>query len=126
MAVAWVDVGQEKCVDLIDTNTRAAVPTVFFGHWGSGSTAPAVTQTALVTPNAESRASATTSQPAANTCRWAFTLTATAARTVVEAGVFDASSAGNMWLRATHGSLSLETSDQVSYTFDLVLKDSSE
>lgn len=123
----WTDKGQEKCIDLIDPATRGAVSSSFFGAWGSGATTPAVGDTALVTENPESRVACTVSQPAADTVRWVYSITSTAARTVQETGVFDASTVGNMWVRIVHGSLSLDAAgDIVTYTINLQLKDSSE
>ena len=126
MAIVWTDVGQAQGVDLLDPNTRGAVSTSYFGHWGSSATAPAVTQTTLVSANAESRAAATITQPAANKVLYSFTMVATGTRTVQEVGVFDASTNGNMILRGTHGSLTLETGSSVAYALGNTLKDSSE
>lgn len=126
MAIVWTDVGQAQAVDVLDPNTRAAVSTTYYGHWGSSATAPAVSQTALVSANAEARAAATVTQPAANKVLYSFTMTATGTRTVQEVGVFDANAAGNMILRGTHGSLTLETGSAVAYALGNTLKDSSE
>ncbi|MBN49976.1 MAG: hypothetical protein CMN85_10575 [Spongiibacteraceae bacterium] len=127
MATAvWVDDGQEQAIDLLNTATRGAVSTTYYGAWGSGATAAAVTDAALVSENAEARVATTESQPAANTWRNVFEITATGNRTVNEAGIFDASSTGTLILRGTHSTLNIETSDRVEYTFDLLLKDQSE
>lgn len=124
----WTDVGQAFAVDQLDANTATATPT-YYGAWGSGATTPAVGDTALVSENPEARTQITTgsqSQPAADTMQWSYTITATGTRTVQETGVFTALSGGNMHLRIVHGSLALETGDQVTYTPQLQLKDTSE
>lgn len=121
----YTDFAQQQTVDLIDTNTRAGTSTTFTIAWGSGNTAPAVTQTALTSENPETRVTANITQPATNTVRFVGTITATANRTVQEAGVFSAAGA-NMWLRGTHALLNIETGDRVEYTFDLLFKDVSE
>ena len=126
MAIVWSDVGQAQCVDLLDPATRGAVSTTYYGEWGSSATAPAVTQTALVSANAEARSATTNTQPAANKVLYSYTITATGTRTVQETGVFDASTVGNMILRGTHGSLTLESGSSVAYAVGLTLKDSSE
>lgn len=117
----WTDAGQAKTVDVMDTDGTAK-------HiaWGSGTTAAAVGQTALVSENAEARTAGTISQPAANTYRVSGSITATGTRVVEEVGLFDASSSGNMIVRATHGQLNLESGDVVTYTIDLAFADSSE
>lgn len=126
----WTDVGQAFAIDQLDKNTAVAAASFsYFGAWGSGSTTPAVGDTALVTENAEARtsiAAANMSQPAADTVRWVYTITATGTRTVQETGIFSASTAGNMHLRIVHGSLALESGDQVTYTVNLRLKDDTE
>lgn len=66
------------------------------------------------------------SQPATDTVRWTYVIVATGTRTVQETGIFSASTAGNMFVRIVHGSLALESGDQISYTVNLQLKDTSE
>lgn len=126
----WTDVGQAFAVDQLDKNTAVAAASFsYFGAWGSGSTTPAVGDTALVSENAESRtsiAAGAMSQPATDTVRWTYTIVATGTRTVQETGIFSASSAGNMHIRIVHGSLALESGDSVAYTVNLRLKDDSE
>lgn len=126
----WVDNGQAFAIDQLDKNTAVAAASFsYFGAWGSGSTTPAVGDTALVSENPEARTSipaGSMSQPAADTVRWTYLITATGSRTVQETGIFSASTTGTMYVRIVHGSLSLESGDTVSYTVNLRLKDSSE
>lgn len=122
----WTDAGQAWAVDVFDPATRGAQTDMKFVGWGSGTTAAAVTQTALVAANAEARTSGTVSQPAANQYQVVATIQATGARVVEEVAVFDAATAGNMGVRATHGQLNLESGDQVQYTLIISLADSSE
>lgn len=117
----FTDAGQAKAVDVLNADGSLK-----FVAWGSGATAAAVGQTALVAENAEARTAGTISQPSSNTYRVTGTITATAARVVEEVGLFDAASAGNLGLRATHGQLNLESGDQVTYTLDVTFADSSE
>lgn len=121
----WTDLGQNLTIDLLDPATRAGVTTTYTIAWGAGSTAPAVTQTGLVSENPETRVAATVSQPALDTIRFLGTITATGNRTVQEAGVFYAAGS-NMKLRGVHALLNIETGDRVEYTFDLRLKDNLE
>lgn len=128
VGVIWTNVGQGFAVDQLDDNTATATPT-YYGAWGSGSTTPAVGDTALVTENAEARTqilAASQSQPASDTFRWVYIIIATGTRTVQETGVFSASTAGDMYARIVHGSLALESGDQVTYTVNLQLKDTTE
>ena len=124
----WTDQGQAFAIDQLDDNTASATPTYFFA-WGSGSTTPAVGDTALVSENPEARTSipaGSQTQPATDTLRCVGTIVATGTRTVQEVGVFSASSAGNMYIRIVHGSLALESGDSVAYQINLRLKDDTE
>lgn len=124
--IVWTDNGQANAVDVLDPATRGAQVTTYYGSWGSGATAPAVTQTALVTENAEARVATTVSQPAANTLRHLWEVTATGNRVVNEFGVFTANAAGTLLIRGTLSTLNIETGDRVEFTVDLVFKDVSE
>ena len=124
----WTNVGQAFAIDQLDDNTASATPT-YYGAWGSGSTTPAVGDTALVSENAEARTQilvGSQTQPASDTIRWVYQITATGTRTVQETGIFSASAAGNLYIRIVHGSLALESGDSVTYTVNLQLKDVSE
>ncbi len=121
LSKVFSDAGQAKVVTVLNTDG-----TVKHIGWGSGTTAAAVGQTALVSANPESRTAGTISQPAANTHRVVGVIEATASRTVAEVGLFDAATNGNMAVRATHTSRSLVAGDQVRYTIDIVFADSSE
>lgn len=126
----WVDGGQAFAIDQLDKNTAvAAASFTYHGAWGSGSTTPAVGDTALVSENPESRTAipaGSMSQPATDTVRWVYSIVATGSRTVQETGIFNAATVGTMHVRIVHGSLALESGDQVTYTVNLRLKDSSE
>lgn len=126
----WTDNGQAFAIDQLDKNTAVAAASFsYFGAWGSGSTTPAVTDNALVSENPEARTSipaGSMSQPAADTVRFVYLIAATGSRTVQETGIFTASTVGNCHARIVHGSLSLESGDQVTYTVNLRLKDVSE
>lgn len=128
MATAiYTDAGQAHTTSRLLANTGS---TTYYVAWGSGSTAPAVTQTALITENPESRAgmdatfpTQVTTQSTNDTARFQGTITATGNRVVNEAGIFTASSAGTMLMRGTHATLNIETGDKVQYTFDLQFTD---
>ena len=123
-AAIFTNAGQAHATDRLTGN---AASTGYYIGWGSGATAPAVTQTALVTENAEARTAATvtrtTTESANDTVRFVGTITATGNRSVQEAAVFTAAAAGTMVLRGTHALLNIETGDRVEYTFDLQLAD---
>lgn len=129
MAQIVTNVGKAHWVDVFDPATRGAQTTTYYGAWGSGSGAPALTDTVL-TEHPESRVSTTVSQQTTSstgdTVRHVYEITATGNRTVNEAGVFTASTSGTLVYRGTHSTLNIETGDRVEYTFNDRVADSSE
>lgn len=137
MAVGQIftNLGQALVVDQLDKNTAVAGGSLtYFGAWGSSNTTPAVTDTATspFTQHPEARVSIAagamsqqTTQSTGDTIRWTYTITASGTRTVQETGVFDivTSGSGNLYVRIVHGSLALESGDQVSYTINLQFTD---
>ena len=93
--------------------------------WGTGSTAAAVTDTALTTEFApttsggrtvgtESRATTTVTN---DTYQVVGTVTATTAGTIAEAGLFDAVSTGNLLVHSVFTGVAVAIADSISFTF---------
>lgn len=88
---------------------------------GTGNTAEAVGDTALVT-EVETRATGTTTEGAsANIYRTVGTITATASRAIVEHGVFSASSSGTLLDRSVFSVINLANGDSIQFTYELTL-----
>ena len=90
-------------------------------HWGTGGTAAADTNTALQTPRAESRVAGTSTLQTTSTTNDTYqvvgTLTASGtAGAIVEAGLFDASTGGNLFLRATFDVINVSVGDSIQFT----------
>lgn len=91
---------------------------------GTGGTAEAATQTALVT-EVETRTSGTATQVTTTTTNDTYqvvgTVTATGARAVTESGLFDVitTSAGNMLTRALFSVINLAIGDSIQLTWQL-------
>lgn len=87
---------------------------------GGGSRTAAAADTALTT-EVETRTAGTgtrvTTTVTNDTHQEVGTVTATGSRTVNEAALFDASSAGNMYISATHADNGLSSGDSLQYTF---------
>lgn len=126
----WTDAGQAYAIDLLDVNTRSGLVTTYHGTWGASAQTPAVTDTALISENPEARTVigiGSQTQPAADTMRWTYIIVATGSRIVQETGVISTlTGVGILHVRIVHGSLTLESGDQVTYTVNLQLKDVSE
>lgn len=94
-----------------------------FVAWGTGSTAEAATQTALVTASAEARTTGTVTQQTTSVTNDTFQvvglITSLSNQTIQEVGLFDASSAGNMLIRALTGGQALNTNDTITFTVKL-------
>lgn len=95
--------------------------------WGTGTTTPDVTDTALQTEAApttaggrttgtESRATVTVANDAYQVSG---TITATGTVAITEYGQFDAASGGNMLIHAVHGAQNLSSGDAITYTSKL-------
>lgn len=129
MAVAgiWTNAGQGLIVDLIDSATRSGVSATFYLMTGSGSTAAAVTDTALVSENAETRVACAISQQASGqTCRFTATVTYTGARACEEVGVFSASTGGTLVGRGVFPIVNVQSGDEITWDIDLAFADASE
>lgn len=93
--------------------------------WGTGAGTSAVGDTTLFSESAqESRVACTTSQQTTtltnDTYQAVGTLTvATAAKTITNAGLFDASSAGNMLMKTDFTGIALNVGDSIQFTMKL-------
>lgn len=94
-------------------------------HWGTGVTAADVANTALGTARAEARTSATTSQQTTTTTNDTYRAIGTiacasTAAAITEYGQFDASTSGNMLVRATFDAINLQVGDSIQFTSNVV------
>jgi hypothetical protein len=89
--------------------------------WGTGTTAAAVGNTALETARGESRTNGTTSRVTTNTTNDTYqnvgTITcASTSAAITEMGLFDASTNGNMYMRATFSAINVSVGDSIQFT----------
>lgn len=105
-----------------------AILPVWIG-WGTGATATANTDSALVTEvtitaeggRVQGTAASTTVTSSGDTYKVTGTITATTAHTLREVGLFCTSSAGStMFLRGMHDAISVAEGDSVAYTIKTV------
>lgn len=89
---------------------------------GTGAGTAAATDTTLFT-EVETRTSGTQSQQTTSvtndTYRVVGTVAATATRAITNAGVFDASSAGNLLVKGDFATINLASGDSIQFTFNL-------
>jgi hypothetical protein len=113
MANVYTQAGEEWVIDQIDGANS------FWIGWGTGAGTTAKGDTTLFTESTEARASAVKSQPAADRIQWVATLTADGAKTITNAGVFTASTAGTLVVKGDHGGVALALNDSIEYTISL-------
>ena len=120
MATIYTQVGEEKVVDLIDgvsavhldaTNAKIG--------WGTGAGVAAKADTALFVEATEARVAAAVSQPTADKNQWVGTLTADAAKTITNAGLFDALTAGILVVHGDFVGIALALGDKIEFTISL-------
>lgn len=95
--------------------------------WGTGGTAAAVGDTALVTEASPTtgggRTVGTESRTTGSVTNDQYTVTGTvtsdATQTIQEAGLFDAVSAGNMLIRSNFTGVGVDNNDSIAFTFNL-------
>ncbi len=116
MADIYTDAGEALTVDILDSTV--AVPTWHVG-WGTGAGTAAKGDTTLFTECAETRVATTQSQPAANQSRYVGTITATAGRTITNAGILSAVTAGTLFLKSDFTGVVLASGDGIQFTFTL-------
>lgn len=97
------------------------VDTLNFHDCGTGTTAEAQAQTALVTPAGTARVSGTQSAPAANAYRSVATVSFTSTLAITEHGVFSASSAGTMLDRSVFAAINVVNGDSIQFTYTLTI-----
>ena len=116
-SIAFTNVAIQWLVDKMDESSQALV--AYLGI-GTGSTAAAATQTALVT-EVETRGAITTSQVTVSSVtggglQCVGQVSITAARVLREFGLFSASSSGNMYVRGVNDTITLDNGDSIEWT----------
>ena len=88
--------------------------------WGTGAGTTALTDTTLFTETG-SRATGTTTQQTITTTNDTYqvvgTLTASGSVTITNAGLFDASTSGNLFVKGDFSGIALTSGDSIQFTF---------
>jgi hypothetical protein len=117
MANIFTQAGEDLLADIL--NRIVSVPTQWFIAWGTGAGTAAKADTTLFTEASEARVVATESQPTSDTNRFVGTMTAAAGKTITNAGVLSASSAGTLFIHSDFAGLPLAAGDKIEFTFDI-------
>jgi len=117
MANIYTQAGEELCVDIIDGTVTA--PANYFIGWGTGAGTAEKGDTTLFTEASEPRVTAVESQPVADQNRFVATLSASAAKTITNAGVLSALTGGTLLLHSDFSGVALAANDKIEFTFTL-------
>ena len=123
MAALVTNFGEEWVVDKLrdKSGTGVGAQAPEYVGWGTGA-APTETSTDLTTAAPEARTQCTLSKVGtgdAAVMRAVGTITATAARTITEVGLFHSSTGANMIVGSDHTSTVLATGEGIQYTIDI-------
>lgn len=120
MADIYVSAGEAAVVDLIDGTSGAHLDgTNAHVAWGTGAGTAAKADTTLFTEASEARVAATISQPAADKNQWVGTITADGAKTITNAGIFNALTVGTLIIHSDFTGVALALDDSIQFTFSL-------
>lgn len=93
--------------------------TMNFHDCGTGTTAEAVTDTALVTPYGGSRATGTQSEPSNGLYRSVGTISFTSTLAITEHGIFSAVSSGVLMDRSVFTAINVVNGDSIQFTYTI-------
>ncbi len=88
--------------------------------WGTGAGTAAIADTTLFTESAEARVAGTSTQQTTtvtnDTYQVVGVMTASATRAITNAGLFDASTAGNLFVKGDFATINLSNGDSIQFT----------
>ena len=91
--------------------------------WGTGAGTAAAADTTLFTEAAEARVAGTSTQQTTTVTNDTYqvigTLTAAGAKTITNAGLFDASTAGNLYMKGDFTGIALNTGESIQFTMQV-------
>jgi len=119
LASVLTQAGEEWIVDVLDAVVSNQTAFTQYGAWGTGAGTAAKADTILFTEASEARVTTTRSQSAVDKLRHLFQITcAGAGKTITNAGVLTASSAGTLIFHWDHTGQALNVGDAIEYTVD--------
>ena len=120
MATLLVNTGKAIVTDYL---AGGAATQPKYVAWGTGAGTTALTDTTLFTESASpaSRATGTTTQQTTTTTSDTYqvigTLTSTSTQTITNAGLFDAITVGNLFVKGDFTGVALTSGDSIQFTF---------
>ena len=108
---------------IVTNRLRAGGTEPNYVAWGTAAGTTALTDTSLFTESTEARVAGTSSQQTTTTTNDTYqsvgTLVANANKTITNAGLFDASTAGNLFMKGDFTGLALLAGDSIQFTMQV-------
>lgn len=132
MATVFTNIGKQWVADKMRDNGSGAGIVASNGAqdfiaWGTGAGTAAVADTTLFTEASEARVQGTmstvTTDTTSDTYQVVATITATGTKTITNAGVFDASTVGDMLMKGDFSGIPVVSGDSIEFTFKLDFDD---
>jgi len=105
---------------IVTNRLRGSGTEPLYVAWGTGAGTSAQTDTTLFTESSEARVAGASSQVTVGTTNDTYqvvgTMVAGGARTITNAGLFDASTAGNMFMKGDFTGVVLATGESIQFT----------
>jgi hypothetical protein len=122
VATVFTDAGKAITTNrVVNGDTGATQPRHI--AWGTGAGTAAAADTTLFTEASEARTAGTitrvTTTVTNDTVRVTGSITANGSKTITNAGLFDASSGGNLYMKGDFTGVALLLNDQIAFTCDL-------
>ena len=122
MATVLTNVGEDWAAQRLAGSGAMSAATGQYIGWGTGAGTAAKGDTTLFTESAESRTAGTVSVTGSGaTAKYQVvgTITATASRAITNAGNFDASTSGNLFVHGDFATINLSTDDSIQFTITI-------
>ena len=111
-------------LDIITNRLKGSGTEPNYVAWGTGTNTADAANTTLQTEAAEDRVAGTSSRQTTNTTndtyRVVATMTSASSQNIAEAGLLDASDAGNLFARGDFTPVALAEDESIEFTFDVV------
>lgn len=119
MANIFTQAGEDLLTDIV--GLTVSPPTNWYVGWGTGAGTAVKGSTTLFTEAAESRVAATLSQPTSDTNKFLAQLTcAGSGKTITNAGVFNQSTTGTLFIHSDFTGIALNVGDKIEFDFQIV------
>lgn len=126
MATVFTDAGKDITTDRVKNGDTGATEPNYVA-WGTGAGTAAVGDTTLFTEAAEARVAGTSTQQTTSVTNDTYqvvgTITSASGQTITNAGLFDASTVGNLYMKGDFTGVALLNGDAIQFTMSVQYTD---